>query len=838
LAETGTISPDDEAARQAEALRGTGDVAAARRVAREALARSKDDLGRGKLLAVLARADLDSGEAAAAARSLEEAAKLVASLPVLQAEIELDLGRARRRQGDLDGALRSLAHAAERFRSSGRHEGERRALAQRGKVLYAKNDLKGARAAFRAALDLEGKEPEDWRLHHALARAYEKEGRKGEADRSYRLARDAGWDGRSKDLPELGGSAAHLSDLAALSEAAKGGDAGAASRQAPREKLSDAHDLHGKASGSSIEKIEMQATEKQAAEKVAKAFASPPTDPGPAHADEDADALARAVEGLQREDLVRLVSLSGALSSAISPGALLDLLLDRAIAWTGAQRGYVVLSKQGEGLRLEVHAARAAGGLSVAEPEDEVSRNIVREAVEKGVPVVSDDAARDQRLLGFSSVMEKALRSIACFPLRLRRTVLGAFYLERRDRPGSFGSRERALLEALATHAAIALDRSQRTEKLEESFKETKRALDERTGAAFGIIGRARLMRNVFRVVEKMRGYDAPVLIEGDTGTGKELVARAIHASSKRADGPFVVESAGSLSEGLLEAELFGHEKGAFTGATEARRGAFERATGGTLFLDEVSDMPVRMQALLLRALESKEVRPIGAPAPRKFDCRIIAASRVDLRSLIQKGEFREDLYFRLNVLKIHVPSLKDRKEDVPALAEAFLRELGRPSSALAARALEALLAHDWPGNVRELKHTIERASLLAGDGTIEARHLGLEEELPPLGQLVPGGPGMLAPVAAAGPASAGKVAFRGHVLNRRQLALIDYLRANGLATNREYVELVKVSIPTGWRDLKDLLDKGVIRAEGQGRNTVYRLEAGVKDELGTSTTD
>ncbi len=806
-----TEATDHPDASAAEALRTTGDLAGARRLLRDALGRARDDRDKGRLLACLARVELDAGEGAQAARALEESAKLVGDDDELRGEIELDLGRARRRQGDLEGALRSLAQAVDRFRACKKSEGERRALSQRGKVLYAKGDLKGARTAFRTAIDLEGQEPETWRLHHAIARAYEKEARKPDADKAYRAAREAGWDGRTKDA-EFGVSTTQLSDLQALAEAARGGEAAAAARKSSSSNLGA---LVGSGSGF-----------------VGVAKPSPTTDPGPARADEDADALARAVEGLSREDLVRLVSIAGALSAQISPQGLLDLILDRAIAWTGAGRGYVVLAQQADGgASVSIHSARGSGGVAVQDPEDEVSRNIVKETVAKNAPIVSDDASKDLRLVGFTSVMEKGLRSVACFPLKLQRGPLGALYLERRDKAASFGPRERALLEALSSHAAIALDRTLKTTRLEESYKETKRALDERTGAAFGIIGRARLMRNVFRIIEKVRGYDNNVLIEGETGTGKELVARAIHGSSARRDGPFVVESAGSMPETLIEAELFGHEKGAFTGAAEARRGAFERANGGTLFLDEVSDMPGRMQALLLRALETREVRPLGAPAPRKFDCRVIAASRQDLRTMVSKGEFREDLYFRLNVIKIHVPSLRDRKEDVPALAEAFLRELGRPPSALAPRALEQLLAHDWPGNVRELKHTIERASLLAGDGTIEPKHLGLSEEPLMSGSRPPSGP----PIGGAAP---GKVSFRGYVLNRRQLALIDYLRANGLATNREYVELVKVSIPTGWRDLKDLLDKGVLRAEGQGRNTVYRLEAGVKDELGTSTTD
>ncbi|MBI3725038.1 hypothetical protein HY251_13945, partial [bacterium] len=182
---------------------------------------------------------------------------------------------------------------------------------------------------------------------------------------------------------------------------------------------------------------------------------------------------------------------------------------------------------------------------------------------------------------------------------------------------------------------------------------------------------------------------------------------------------------------------------------------------------------------------------------------------------------FREDLYFRLNVIRIEVPSLGKRKEDVPALAEAFLREVGRPLSALSPRALERLLSHEWPGNVRELKHTIERAVLLAGAGPIETRHLGLDERAPPEALW----------------AQTGKTSFHGIVLNRRQLALVDFLRANGIATNREYVKLVHVSVPTGWRDLNDLVSKGVVTTEGSARSTIYRLAAGIERKLGKSPT-
>jgi transcriptional regulator with GAF, ATPase, and Fis domain len=747
-----------------DALRRAGDLAGARGLVQGALPTAQGDL-RGRLLAVQGRIELDAGKNRSAAEMFARAREALASAPPTeQAELNLDLGRALRRDGQLAKALSAMELATEQFGTARDATGRRRALAARGKVLYAQRDWKGARGAFRAALDQEGEEPPAWRLHHAMARAYEKDGRVTEAESSYQRARAAGWDG-------LASAAEHRrrASLTGLDLMASAGDS-----------LVD-HD--------------------------------------------DEAELSRAVSGLGKEDLVRLVSLAGALNSALAPGPLLELLLDRAIAWTGAERGYVVICrpvKDGEP-KLEIRAARTLEGESPATAHDAVSRGIVTQVVKKAAPVVTDDAVADERLADMNSVAERALRSVACLPLRVRSgPALGALYLEARNQTGVFGTRETLLLEGLAHHVALAFERSTRYQRLADAYKETRRALEEKTGAMFGLIGKARSMRGVFRLIEKLRDHDAPVLIEGETGTGKELVARAIHRSSNRREGAFVVEACGALPEGLLESELFGHEKGAFTGATEARRGAFERAGGGTLFLDEVADMPGRMQALLLRVLETGEVRPIGSPSPRHVDCRIICASRTPLAEMVRAGKFREDLYFRINVIRIEVPPLRERKEDLPALAEAFMMDMGRPPSDLTPKSLEQLLRHTWPGNIRELRHALERAALLAGTGPIEPRHLGLDALGGGSKSKSRGRGGGLR--VSSGTTSASKVEYHGFILNRRQIALLDYLRANGVATNREYVQLVNVSVPTGWRDLKDMLEKGLIRNEGQGRNTVYRL--------------
>ena len=231
------------------------------------------------------------------------------------------------------------------------------------------------------------------------------------------------------------------------------------------------------------------------------------------------------------------------------------------------------------------------------------------------------------------------------------------------------------------------------------------------------MVGRSLLMRQIFGLIERIAPTDATVLIEGETGTGKDVLARTVHQLSKRKDAPFVVVDCGAVSGTLIESELFGHEKGAFTGAVSQRLGAFEYANGGTVFLDELGELSLDLQPKLLRVLEQREIRRVGGSETIKVDLRILAATRMDLRSEIEKGKFREDLYFRLNVVPMISPALRDRRDDIPLLVEYFLKELsnGDPP-VLSEDSLAALMAHDWPGNVRELRNVLERALALRTD--------------------------------------------------------------------------------------------------------------------------
>ncbi|MGD2069124.1 MAG: sigma-54 dependent transcriptional regulator [Gemmatimonadota bacterium] len=249
-------------------------------------------------------------------------------------------------------------------------------------------------------------------------------------------------------------------------------------------------------------------------------------------------------------------------------------------------------------------------------------------------------------------------------------------------------------------------------------------------GTFGSMVGRSPEMQKVFRELRQVAATDATVLLCGETGTGKELAARAVHDLSSRAQGAFVAVNCGALAEGVLESELFGHVRGAFTGAVKDRDGLFRAANGGTLFLDEIGDVPPGLQQRLLRALQEREVTPVGASRSIRVDVRLIAASNRDLRTAVEAGSFREDLFFRLNVYRLDLPPLKDRSGDIPVLVEHFLRRKvsgAAPPMSISPLAMRTLLAHHWPGNVRELFAALESAIIRAGGGPVQASHLPAE---------------------------------------------------------------------------------------------------------------
>ena len=277
-----------------------------------------------------------------------------------------------------------------------------------------------------------------------------------------------------------------------------------------------------------------------------------------------------------------------------------------------------------------------------------------------------------------------------------------------------------------------ALVRKALTERdLRRENRQLRQAVEERY--RFGqLLGKSAAMQRLFALLERLAATSSTVLIQGESGTGKELVARALHYNSPRRRHPFVPVNCAALPEGLLESELFGHTKGAFSGAQMARRGLFLEASRGTLFLDEIGEMPVGMQAKLLRVLEQRQIRPVGSDREVEVDVRVLAATNQDLAGAVQQGTFREDLYYRLHVMRVEVPPLRDHREDIPLLAETFLQRHIADNKLEPRRftreALRCLEQYDWPGNVRQLSHVIERAVTLSDGEWIDVEDLGLEE--------------------------------------------------------------------------------------------------------------
>jgi DNA-binding NtrC family response regulator len=354
-----------------------------------------------------------------------------------------------------------------------------------------------------------------------------------------------------------------------------------------------------------------------------------------------------------------------------------------------------------------------------------------------------------------------------------------ALWLDSRRVEGVFSLADADMLSAYAEQAALALERirlltqnQRQRDELLAAAEEAKRlnerladSLERRTAQlrdaradlalvdeSFGhrypdIIGRGPAVLAVLRQVDRVADTGVPVLFEGESGTGKELFARALHASSGRATARFVAENCAALPDTLLENELFGHERGAFTGADAAAPGLFERADGGTLFLDEVGDMSVNLQKRLLRVLQEGEVRRVGGNSVRKVDVRVVAATNRDLMALVREGRFREDLYYRLAVVKVRVPPLRQRPEDIPALCEHFLAHLGKDGKPrrLSEAALAALVRYPWPGNVRQLDNELRRSAALSR-GLIDVDELS-REILDPLAALAESPPGQPVPV-------------------------------------------------------------------------------------------
>ncbi len=418
---------------------------------------------------------------------------------------------------------------------------------------------------------------------------------------------------------------------------------------------------------------------------------------------------------------------------------LMDTIMEVAIEAIAAERGFILLKNPIHGQGFEAVSARNMSKEKIASLQ-ELSSSVVNQVLESKKAVISTDAQTDKRFQGAESVVIQQIKSVICTPLHYGGEVIGAIYMDTRLERNQFNESNLYFLDAFASQAATAINNTRLLERLRNENKTLKKQLSVRQLFP-EMIGRSKAMLNILEMIRDVADSTASVLIEGESGTGKEMAARALHMHSSRNELPLIPIFCGSLSENLFESELFGHKKGAFTGATQDKKGLFEEADGGTVFLDEIADISLNAQTKLLRILQEGEIKRVGETKIRKIDVRIISATNQDLWKRVEQGHFREDLYYRLNVINIRIPPLRERREDILPLADHFLRTFAQKNkkqiNGLSRDAQEYLLDYHWPGNIRELENSMERAAILTRQPEISADlfHLNKNEMSMPIGK-------------------------------------------------------------------------------------------------------
>lgn len=444
------------------------------------------------------------------------------------------------------------------------------------------------------------------------------------------------------------------------------------------------------------------------------------------------DGTAKADEDAQEVDPLeayrRIYRFSRELLRGESMQQLLEKLLDQVVEVTQAERGFLILM---EGNSPQVAVGRNIQRENLADATQLFSDSIVSQVVKEQRPVIVNDALNDENFSAAASVVNLQLSSVMCVPLSERGKLLGVMYVGNSRITSLFDQTSLEVLTVFSAQASLLLQNALLVNELELDNQKLHARLEEMKSS--GIIGSCEGIQRILNKVRKVATTDVSVLVTGETGTGKELIAREIHRRSNRNKGPFVTINCGAIPENLLESELFGHVKGAFTGAIADKMGKFQAADGGTLFLDELGEMPLNLQVKLLRALEEKKVTPVGDTKQRTVDIRIVAATNRDLEVETKENRFREDLYYRLNVISLHLPPLRERGEDINLLARFFLKrfaaEYNQPVKGFTAQSTITLLKYHWPGNIRELENRVRKAVILSEGTMIDTSDLEIRED-------------------------------------------------------------------------------------------------------------
>ena len=427
--------------------------------------------------------------------------------------------------------------------------------------------------------------------------------------------------------------------------------------------------------------------------------------------------------GAMARDLTALLQISQKINSVRGLENLQTALLELLFEVVPAEKGVVLLVEDETSGEIS-----STYGLKRDKPKTEIvsfSKTVAEQVFRSQTAILANDIPVDEGLCKSESLMLFQTTSLLCVPLVLYGKTTGAIYLETNKQKSEFDENHLRFVSAVAGIAAVAIENARQFERLEaENCFLREQTLENRNMA-----GASAAMEKVFKFIAKAAPTDSTVLINGESGTGKELAARSIHENSRRRDKPFVAINCAALTETLLESELFGHEKGAFTGAAQQKKGKIEIAQGGTLFLDEIGEMAMNLQAKLLRVLQEREFERVGGIKPIKADIRLVAATNRNLEAEAKAGNFRQDLFYRLNVVRFTMPALRERREDIVLLAEKFsekfARQLNRRIRGISAKAKKLLLNYDFPGNVRELENAVERAVVLGSSEWI------LPEDLP-----------------------------------------------------------------------------------------------------------
>jgi len=425
-----------------------------------------------------------------------------------------------------------------------------------------------------------------------------------------------------------------------------------------------------------------------------------------------------------RQELEFLLSFSKSLSSTLDQSQLLDIIIESAKTLTAAEASSLLLLDQAT---QNLHFAHATGEVSeeLKKLSIPMGQGIAGWVAREQKPQIVNQAEQDERWYkGIDEKTKFTTKSLLCVPLLSGGQTIGVIEVLNKKDGQQFDQQDQELLLKFADLAAQVLENADKYSRLKDENVQLRDELASR----YTITGKSQAVEEVLGLARKVASGNTTVLLQGENGTGKELLARFIHYQSPRAEKPFVAINSAAIPVELLESELFGHEKGAFTGASCRRKGRFEMAAGGTIFLDEVGDLPQAIQAKILRVLQEREFERLGSSETIKVDVRIIAATNKDLLQLVKAGLFREDLYYRLNVFQIFLPPLRQRTEDIPVLAGHFLERFGRETKkqvrGFTEEAEKAMQSYSWPGNIRELQNAVERAVVLSSGQTITLQNL------------------------------------------------------------------------------------------------------------------